>query len=107
MPKDSTLGGYLKEHQRPPAFEGSDGEAYSVATYVDDEPDGNGKYGGALLFVRWSRAGDSTVGHRETDYLTFGDTRRAADKQLRDLSLHEVKEHLERLIAAKKETPGW
>ena len=34
-----TLGGYMKKHDRAAAFGGSDGRAYSVALYIDEEPD--------------------------------------------------------------------
>ena len=34
-----TLGGYMAKHERAAAFGGSDGQAYSVAIYVDEEPD--------------------------------------------------------------------
>src|SRR5262245_11099072 len=71
---DSTLGGYFRTHTRPPAFEGSDGEAYSVAVYVDEEPGPDGRLGGALLFVRWSPKGDQPEGHLESDYLAYGST---------------------------------
>ena len=33
-----TLGGYMQKHDRAAAFGGSDGRAYSVAIYVEDEP---------------------------------------------------------------------
>src|SRR2546422_5273682 len=69
---DGTLGGYQRVHERAPAFSGSDGQSYSVGTYVDDAPDAQGRYGAALLFVRWSDAGDRPVGHLETDYLSRG-----------------------------------
>ena len=60
-----TLGGYMAKHDRAAAFGGSDGQAYSVAIYVDEEPDVRGLYGAALLFVRWSPSGDRPVGHVE------------------------------------------
>ena len=37
-----TLGGYMQKHERAAAFGGSDGQAYSVAIYVDEEPDVRG-----------------------------------------------------------------
>ena len=58
-----TLGGYMAKHDRAAAFGGSDGQAYSVAIYVDHEPDLRGLFGAALLFVRWSAGGDRPVGH--------------------------------------------
>jgi hypothetical protein len=87
-------------HERAPAFGGKDGEAYSVATFVDDAPDASGRYGAALLFVRWSPGGDRPVGHLETEYLAWGGTPAAALAPLLALSLGDVKQHLDRLIDA-------
>ena len=97
MTDDTTLGGYQQVHQRPPAFGGPDGQAYSVSTFVDDEPDAMGRYGAALLFVRWT-GGDRPAGHLETDYLAFGDTPEAALAPLLALTLQQVKAHLDRCI---------
>lgn len=85
-------------HERAPAFSSRDGEAYSVATFVDDTPDARGLYGAALLFVRWSPAGDRPVGHVETDYLAWGPTPAAALAPVLALSLQEVKKHLDRCV---------
>jgi len=95
-----TLGGYQREHRRPPAFGGRDGQAYTVATFVDDDPDPAGRFGAALLFIRWSEAGDRPVGHLETGYLAFGATPDAAVAPLLELPLEDVKAHLDRLLAA-------
>ena len=62
-----TLGGYMRKHERAAAFGGSDGQPYSAAIYVEDEPDLRGPHGAAPLFVRWSPAGDRPIGHLETD----------------------------------------
>ena len=99
MSEDATLGGYERVHQRPPAFGGPDGQAYTVATLVDDDPDAAGRYGAALMFVRWSSAGERAVGHLETEYLAFGNSPDEAVGPLLDLSLTEVKTHLDRCIA--------
>jgi hypothetical protein len=85
-------------HERAPAFGGKDGGAYSVATFVDDAPDVGGRYGAALLFIRWSDAGDRPVGHLETDYLAWGGTPAAALAPVLALTLHDVKLHLDRCI---------
>jgi hypothetical protein len=85
-------------HERAPAFGGADGHAYSVATFVDDVPDATGRYGAALLFVRWSEAGDRPVGHLETDYLAWGGSPAAALAPLLALTLHDVKRQLDRCI---------
>lgn len=100
-----TLGGYLARHERAPAFGGSDGHAYSVAIWVDEQPDERGRYGASLLFVRWSEAGDRTVGHLESPPLGFGRSREEASARVEALSLFDVKAALESAIAARVE--GW
>ena len=98
MIDDTTLGGYQAVHQRPPAFGGADGQSYSVSPWVDEvAADTTGRYGAALLFVRWA-GGDKPVGHLETDYLAFGATPDAALAPVLALTLREVKQHLDRCV---------
>ena len=94
-----TLGGYMAKHERAAAFGGSDGQAYSVAIYVEDEPDVRGLYGAALLFVRWSTGGERPVGHVETETLAWGRTVAEAEERLKALSLYDVKAALDESIA--------
>jgi hypothetical protein len=104
---DATLGGYLELHQRPPAFQGSDGQAYSAAIYVDDTPRPDGRFSAALLFVRWGSAGDHPVGHVETEDLALAPTRGEAEAAVRALSLWAVKQHLEAALERRRATPEW
>jgi hypothetical protein len=85
-------------HERAPAFGGADGRAYSVGTFVDETPDAEGRYGAALLFVRWSDAGDRPIGHLETEYLATGADPAEALAPLLALTLRDLKQHLERCI---------
>jgi hypothetical protein len=94
-----TLGGYMEKHERAAAFGGSDGHAYSVAIYVDEEADARGRFGAALLFVRWSPSGDRPVGHVETDVLVWGKTPEEAAERLKALSLYDVKGALDEAIS--------
>jgi hypothetical protein len=94
-----TLGGYMQKHDRAAAFGGSDGQAYSVAIYVDEEPDVRGLYGAALLFVRWSPGGDRPAGHVESETLVWGKTASEAQARLESLSLYDVKAALDEAIA--------
>ena len=98
-----TLGGYMQKHDRAAAFGGSDGQAYSVAIYVEEEPDIRGLYGAALLFVRWSSGGDRPLGHVESETLTWGRTTAEAESRLAALSLYDVKAALDEAIA---QAPG-
>jgi hypothetical protein len=88
----------MQKHDRAAAFGGSDGQAYSVAIYVEEEPDVRGRYGAALLFVRWSQSGDRPLGHLETETLAWGRTPEEAQSRLEALSLYDVKAALEEAI---------
>jgi hypothetical protein len=88
----------MQKHDRAAAFNGSDGQAYSVAIYVEEEPDIRGLYGAALLFVRWSPTGDRALGHVETDTLAWGRTPVEAESRLAALSLYDVKAALDEAI---------
>lgn len=105
--EDSTLGGYLDTHHRPPAFEGCDGRVYSAEIYVDDQPCEDGTYGAAVLFVRWSPDGARPEGHLETEFLARGRTPHEAGNALRYLTLYQVKGELDRLVEIKREMSSW
>lgn len=100
-----TLGGYMAKHDRAAAFGGQDGASYSVAILSSDEPDAKGRFGAALLFVRWDEAGANPVGHVETDELAFGRTKEEAEERIASLSLYDVKAALDDAIRARPE--GW
>jgi hypothetical protein len=89
----------MRKHDRAAAFGGSDGQAYSVAIYVDEEPDARGLYTAALLFVRWSPSGDRPVGHVESETLAWGKTPQEAESRLESLSLYDVKAALDEAIS--------
>jgi hypothetical protein len=97
-----TLAGYMAKHERAAAFGGGDGHAYSCAILVADAPDERGRYGAALLFIRWSAAGDHPVGHVETDYLVWGKTPAEAEARVGALSLYDVKAALDQAIRARE-----
>jgi hypothetical protein len=107
MVDDSTFGGYLVRHDRPPAFEGRDGRSYSVGVLVDEAPDGPARFGAAFLFVRWSDGGDQPAGHVETPWLAFGDTEREAERALHAMSLFDVKAELDKAITARETLGDW
>jgi len=98
-----TLGGYLAKHERAPAFGGSDGQAYSVAIWVDDEPDERGRFGASLLFVRWSPDGERPLGTVESPALAWGKTAEEAESRVKAFSLYDVKEALDTAIRARPE----
>jgi len=89
----------MAKHERAAAFGGSDGQAYSVAIYIEDEADVRGLFAASLLFVRWSPAGDRPTGHVETDVLAWGRSPAEASERLGALSLYDVKAALDEAIA--------
>jgi len=106
--KDATLGGYLRTHDRPPAFTGTDGASYSVDTLlIDDDPNLMPHVGGALLFVRWSADGAQPIGHLETDVIAVGANPEQVVEALHALTLHDVKAHLDRLIETAAGEVDW
>jgi hypothetical protein len=104
---DSTIGGYFEKHSRPPAFEGSDGAFYSADLYIVEAEVPDEGFVGALLFVRWSGDGAEPTGHLETGFLASGAKRADVRDALHALTLHEAKDHLERLIEKRRELPEW
>ena len=56
--------------------------------------------------MRWREGAERPSGHLETDYLAFGDTAEVATRPLLHLTLQEVKDHLEQLIAGSQESGG-
>ena len=70
-----------------------------MSPLVDDDPDATGRYGAALLFVRWAAGGERPDGHLESEYLAYAPTPEAALAPLLALTLLEVKQHLDRCIA--------
>jgi hypothetical protein len=107
MRDDETLGGYVDTHKCPPAFLGSDGVSYSAEVYVDEKVQEDGRYGAALLFIRWSGSGSQAEGHLETDYVAHGATPEIAQAVVERLTLFQLKEHLDRLVEEAKGRPDW
>ncbi len=95
---DVTLGGYLEEHNRPPAFEGLDGEPYTVSAEVEQAPNLLAPYEGYLVFPRWAATGLGVVGHLETSTLQRGVSREAVLGELVKISLRRVKQLLDEAI---------
>lgn len=96
---DATLGGYLDKHDRPPAFQGSDGHPYTVSLEVERTGDLRQPYAGYLVFPRWAETGVGIVGHAETPTLFEGTSEDDAMEGLRALTLYQVQDALERAIA--------
>lgn len=97
----NTLGGYAAVHDRPAAFEGSDGYSYSVEILADEfAPAGGERWGAYLFFVKWARIGASVPqGHLESDVLARGSTEHEARARVGALALTDAKRVLDDLIA--------
>ena len=102
--EDATLGGYLRVHERPPAFEGSDGQPYSVSIEIERTPNLVRPFIGYLVFPRWAETGVGIVGHVETPVLWEGTTQAEVADLAGQTPLLRVKEHLDRAIEAKADT---
>jgi hypothetical protein len=100
---DATLGGYIAVHDRPPAFEGKDGQPYSVGVDVEETGDPERPYAAFLLFLRWAASGAGIMGHVESDDVAFGATAAEARQAALDLSLFEVRAELDAAIARREE----
>ena len=100
---DETLGGYQEVHTRSPAFEGSDGQPYTVSIEVESVGDPRTPYVAYLVFPRWAENGLGIVGHLETPVISTGKAQAEARKAVDSLPLSEVKRLLEEAILRKRQ----
>ncbi len=103
----NTIGGYMRVHARPAAFEGTDGYSYSVAIEADATGEAERPFGAYFLFLRWRRIGAQGVeGHLESAYLAHGNTPDAAREALGRWPLAAVRTELESRLAERRQTEG-
>ena len=100
---DETLGGYQEVHTRSPAFEGSDGQPYTVSIEVESVGDPSAPYVAYLVFPRWAENGLGIVGHLETPVISSGKTQAEVRKAVDGLPLSDVKRLLEEAILHKSQ----
>jgi hypothetical protein len=105
----NTIGGYMAVHDRPAAFEGSDGLSYSVEIVTDTSEERQRPFAAYLLFVRWGHGDPVASGHLETEFLAFAATEEEARKLVGAIPLNEVKVKLDALIMARRSEllPWW
>lgn len=103
---DTTLGGYPAVHGRAPAFEGVDGQPYTVAVETDSTDDPEEPWAAYLVFLRWSQTGSAVMGHLETADLAWGRTEAEARNVLEALPLARVREILDATIRARESGEG-
>lgn len=97
---DATLGGYFRVHDRPPGFEGSDGQPYTVSIEVEQTANLRTPWEGFLVFPRWAATGLGIVGHVETPTLWTGSSREQVLSQAADVPLLRVQQWLNQAIAS-------
>ena len=100
---DSTLAGYFRVHDRPPAFEGSDGHPYTVSPEAEKTGDLRAPWIGYLVFPRWAETGLGIVGHVETPILVRDRTEDDVVARLEALTLEEVKDRLDQAVRSAEE----
>ena len=103
---EETIGGYAAVHDRPAAFEGSDGFSYSVEIMAEEMHGSPGAavraavWGAFFFFVRWARLGAQTPeGHLESEYLVHAQSEAEARALLGETPIGAVKALLDKLIA--------
>ena len=99
---DITLGGYMKRHTRPAAFEGSDGQPYTVDVDTEESEDGEGRWTAFLVFLRWADTGAGIMDHLESGDVAYGATEDEARHGALALSLYDVKAELDDAIERRR-----
>ena len=105
-PEDATLGGYIRVHNRPPAFEGVDGQPYTVSIEVEKTANLRTPWAAYLVFPKWAETGLGVVGHVETPLLWEGRDEQEAVRVAGGTPLGRVKELLDEAIRQRQEDEG-
>ncbi len=100
--RDVTLGGYIEVHDRVPAFEGSDGQPYTVDVDVEATGDPDRPYVAFLVFIRWAATGAGIMDHTESGDIAIRESEADARRAALDLSLYEVKAELDAAIDRRR-----
>src|SRR4051812_48418960 len=95
---EASLGAYIARHDRVPAFEGIDGQPYTVDVDVEESDDAEKPYVAFFVFIRWAETGAGIMDHVESGDVAYGLTEELARTAANDLSLYEVKAELDRAI---------
>ena len=103
--EDATLGGYLKVHSRPPAFEGADAHPYTVSIEVERTANLIRPFVGFLVFPRWAKTGLGIVGHVETPVLWEGAARSEVEEEAGLTPLARVKQLLDEAVLRQGGVP--
>jgi hypothetical protein len=102
--RDVTLGGYIEKHDRVPAFEGSDGQPYTVDIDVEEDgADPAAPFVAFIIFIRWAATGAGIMDHLESGDVARGSTEADARRGATDLSLYEIRAELDAAITRRRE----
>jgi hypothetical protein len=100
--KDLTLGGYIELHNRVPAFEGIDGQPYTVDIDADETGEADQPWSAFFVFIRWAETGAGIMDHCLSGDLARGASADEARAALLDRTLYEVKAELDAAIERKR-----
>ncbi len=100
--RDLTLGGYIDMHDRVPAFEGVDGQPYTVDIDTEATGDEARPWAAFLVFIRWAATGAGIMDHAESGNVAFGASAEEARRNALEMSLYEVKAELDAAIERKR-----
>jgi hypothetical protein len=100
---DATFLGYVETHERVPAFEGADGQPYTVDIDTEETDDPARPWAAFLVFVRWAATGAGIMGHLTSEDVAYGETQDAARAAALDLTLYDLKSELDRAIERRRE----
>jgi hypothetical protein len=99
---DLTLGGYIDKHNRPPAFEGCDGQPYTVDTDTEATDDPARPFVAFFVFIRWAATGAGIMEHVESGDVAHGTSEADARAAALELTLYDVKSELDAAIQRKQ-----
>lgn len=102
--QDTTLAGYFSVHTRPPAFEGCDGQPYTVSIETERSADLRAPVAGYLVFPRWAETGLGVIGHVESPLLWRGPNQQVVEASAGETPLVQVQQILNEAIVRRVET---
>lgn len=100
---DVTFAGYVETHDRVPAFEGADGQPYTVDIDTEQTGDPDRPWAAFLVFVRWAATGAGIMGHVTSEDIAWGKEEWEAREAALDLTLYQLKSELDAAIERRRE----
>ena len=100
---DLTLGSYIDKHDRVPAFEGADGQPYTIDVDTEETGDPEHPWVAFFVFLRWAATGAGIMSHLESGDVASGATEEAARQAAYELSLYEIRGELDAAIERRRE----